>query len=146
MDLTLRIAPELHLKRLMVGGLSEKIFELSRCFRNEGIELPEDFVSLQAVVDARPWSGMMMHPTEGVRIPSVGEYKVSGNRIYFGSGYVNVLYKAAIPEVKSEDDVLELPFVFKDSLAKITCMILENNATTDVMMEAVNDAVLREKG
>ncbi len=38
MDLTLRIAPELHLKRLMVGGLSEKIFELSRCFRNEGID------------------------------------------------------------------------------------------------------------
>ena len=38
MDLTLRIAPELHLKRLMVGGLNEKIFELSRCFRNEGID------------------------------------------------------------------------------------------------------------
>ena len=38
MDLTLRIAPELHLKRLMVGGLSEKIYELSRCFRNEGID------------------------------------------------------------------------------------------------------------
>ena len=38
MDLTLRIAPELHLKRIMVGGLSEKIFELSRCFRNEGID------------------------------------------------------------------------------------------------------------
>ena len=33
----LRIAPELHLKRLMVGGLSDKIFEINRCFRNEGI-------------------------------------------------------------------------------------------------------------
>lgn len=33
----LRIAPELHLKRLMVGGLSEKIFEMNRNFRNEGI-------------------------------------------------------------------------------------------------------------
>ena len=38
MDFTLRIAPELHLKRLMVGGLHDKIFELSRCFRNEGID------------------------------------------------------------------------------------------------------------
>jgi len=37
MDLYLRIAPELFLKRLIVGGLSEKIFELNRCFRNEGI-------------------------------------------------------------------------------------------------------------
>lgn len=34
----MRIAPELHLKRLMVGGLSEKIFEINRCFRNEGID------------------------------------------------------------------------------------------------------------
>lgn len=38
MDMFLRIAPELHLKRLMVGGLSEKIFEINRCFRNEGID------------------------------------------------------------------------------------------------------------
>ena len=38
MDMYLRIAPELYLKRLMVGGLNEKIFELSRCFRNEGID------------------------------------------------------------------------------------------------------------
>ena len=38
MDLTLRIAPELHLKRLMVGGLHDKIFELSRCLSNEGID------------------------------------------------------------------------------------------------------------
>ncbi|MBK8190478.1 MAG: lysine--tRNA ligase [Vampirovibrionales bacterium] len=37
MDLYLRIAPELYLKRLMVGGLCEKIFELNRNFRNEGI-------------------------------------------------------------------------------------------------------------
>lgn len=37
MDLFLRIAPELFLKRLIVGGLSERIFELNRCFRNEGI-------------------------------------------------------------------------------------------------------------
>lgn len=37
MEMYLRIAPELHLKRLMVGGLSEKIFEINRNFRNEGI-------------------------------------------------------------------------------------------------------------
>src|SRR5574344_2429414 len=34
MDMYLRIAPELYLKRLMVGGLSEKIFEINRSFRN----------------------------------------------------------------------------------------------------------------
>jgi lysyl-tRNA synthetase, class II len=36
MDLFLRIATELHLKRLIVGGF-EKVFELGRVFRNEGI-------------------------------------------------------------------------------------------------------------
>jgi len=35
-DLYLRVAPELYLKRLVVGGL-EKIYELNRNFRNEGI-------------------------------------------------------------------------------------------------------------
>lgn len=37
MDLYLRIAPELHLKRLIVAGF-EKIFEIGRIFRNEGID------------------------------------------------------------------------------------------------------------
>ena len=36
MDLYLRIAPELYLKRLVVGGL-ERVFEINRSFRNEGI-------------------------------------------------------------------------------------------------------------
>src|SRR5258706_964838 len=36
MDLYLRIAPELYLKRLTVGGV-EKVFEINRNFRNEGI-------------------------------------------------------------------------------------------------------------
>ncbi len=38
MDMFMRIAPELYLKRLMVGGVSEKIFEINRSFRNEGID------------------------------------------------------------------------------------------------------------
>lgn len=36
-DVYLRIAPELYLKRLLVGGF-EKVFEFSRCFRNEGVD------------------------------------------------------------------------------------------------------------
>lgn len=36
MDLYLRVAPELYLKRLLVGGM-EKIYEINRNFRNEGI-------------------------------------------------------------------------------------------------------------
>ena len=36
MDLFMRIAPELFLKRLVVGGF-ERVYELARCYRNEGI-------------------------------------------------------------------------------------------------------------
>jgi lysyl-tRNA synthetase class 2 len=36
MELFLRIAPELYLKRLVVGGF-EKVFEVNRNFRNEGL-------------------------------------------------------------------------------------------------------------
>ena len=38
MDLYLRVAPELYLKRLLVGGF-ERVFELNRNFRNEGISI-----------------------------------------------------------------------------------------------------------
>lgn len=56
MPLYLRIAPELHLKRLVIGGLSEKLFEINRCFRNEGLSPRHnpEFTSLelyQAYVD-----------------------------------------------------------------------------------------------
>jgi lysyl-tRNA synthetase class 2 len=57
MDLYLRIAPELHLKRLVVGGF-DKVFEINRCFRNEGLSPRHnpEFTSLElyeAYVDYR---------------------------------------------------------------------------------------------
>ena len=41
MELFLRIAPELYLKRLVVGGF-EKVFEINRNFRNEGLSTPHN--------------------------------------------------------------------------------------------------------
>lgn len=49
MDLYLRIALELHLKRLIVGGM-EKVYEIGRVFRNEGIDTTHnpEFTMLEA--------------------------------------------------------------------------------------------------
>jgi len=48
MDLYLRVSPELYLKRLLVGGF-EKIYEIGKCFRNEGVDKAHnpDFTMLE---------------------------------------------------------------------------------------------------
>ncbi len=50
-DVTLRIAPETYLKRLVVGGY-EKVYEFARCFRNEGMDPShlQDFTMLEYYV------------------------------------------------------------------------------------------------
>ena len=47
-DLYLRIAPETYLKRAVVGGIN-KVFEIARCFRNEGIDAThlQDFTMIE---------------------------------------------------------------------------------------------------
>ena len=108
-------------------------------FKGEGIELPEDFISLVSLQDLK--DGRIMSPVESIKEPLPWQFKIVGNRVYCGNRGFKMLYKAAIKEVKDEEDVIELPFIFKDALAKITSMILNNNASTDVMMQAVNDTV-----
>lgn len=60
MDLYLRIAPELYLKRLIVGGM-EKVFEIGRLFRNEGIDVKHnpEFTSIEIYQAYTDYNGMM---------------------------------------------------------------------------------------
>jgi lysyl-tRNA synthetase, class II len=60
-DLYLRIAPELHLKRLLVGGLADKVFEINRCFRNEGLSPRHnpEFTSLELYEAYVDYTAMM---------------------------------------------------------------------------------------
>ena len=59
-DLYLRIAPELYLKRLLVGGW-EKVYELNRNFRNEGLSTRHnpEFTMLEAYQAYSDYQGMM---------------------------------------------------------------------------------------
>jgi len=66
LDLNLRIATELHLKRLVVGGF-EKVFEIGRTFRNEGLSPRHnpEFTMLEAY-EAYADYGDMMNLTEAL--------------------------------------------------------------------------------
>jgi len=59
-DLYLRISPELYLKRLLVGGM-ERVFELNRCFRNEGISTQHnpEFTMLEVYQAYADYNDMM---------------------------------------------------------------------------------------
>ena len=107
-------------------------------FKDEGIDLPEDYVALISVM--RMCDGYVMTPVQAIQKPNDNEYKVVGSKLYSGTPAFTMLYKAAIAEIKSDSDGIELPFVFKDVLVKLSCMIL-NNAETDIMMKAVDEAV-----
>ncbi|MBR6163527.1 lysine--tRNA ligase [bacterium] len=90
MDMVLRIAPELHLKRLMVGGLSEKIFEINRCFRNEGIDATHnpEFTTIelyQAYVDYND----MMVLTENL-VAHVAQEVLGTMKIKFGENEIDL--------------------------------------------------------
>ncbi|MBI5038029.1 MAG: lysine--tRNA ligase [Candidatus Kerfeldbacteria bacterium] len=65
-DLYLRIAPELYLKRLIVGGF-EKVYEIARCFRNEGIDRDHNPEFTQIEMYAAYWDyAQMMKFTETI--------------------------------------------------------------------------------
>ena len=60
MDLYLRIAPELYLKRLVVGGF-ERVYEINRNFRNEGVSTRHnpEFTMLELYVAYADYNDLM---------------------------------------------------------------------------------------
>ena len=89
MDLTLRIATELHLKRLIVGGF-DRVYELGRIFRNEGVSTRHnpEFTSVelyQAYADYHD----MMDLTESL-VCSIAEEVCGGLVIPYGEETVSL--------------------------------------------------------
>jgi lysyl-tRNA synthetase, class II len=80
MDLFLRIAPELYLKMLVIGGL-DRVYELGRQFRNEGIDLTHnpEFTTLefyQAYADYEDLMVMCEELMSGLVKDITGGYKI----------------------------------------------------------------------
>ena len=81
LDLYLRIAPELYLKRLVVGGI-ERVYEIDRNFRNEGISIRHnpEFTMLEVYQAYTDYRGMMELTKDLLRqvaIDATGSEKVT---------------------------------------------------------------------
>ena len=120
-DLYLRIAPELYLKRLVVGGL-ERVYEINRNFRNEGISAMHnpEFTMLEfytAYFDCRD----VMATTEELIAASAasaagpGPFDFKGRAVSFKTPFRRVRMTEAIAEVGAElgfgldEEALERP-------------------------------------
>src|SRR5438067_2001824 len=90
LDLFLRIAPELHLKRLVVGGLSEKGFESNRCFRKEGLSPRHDpeFTTLELYEAYADYTDMMTL-TEQI-VAQVAEAAAGGLHLPYGGTQIEL--------------------------------------------------------
>lgn len=89
-DFYLRIAPELYLKRLVVGGIADCVFEINRNFRNEGISPrhnPE--FTMMELYKAYTDVSDMMDLTEGL-VRYVAETVLGKTELTFGDVVVDV--------------------------------------------------------
>lgn len=108
MDLYLRIAPELYLKRLVVGGL-ERVFEINRNFRNEGISTRHnpEFTMLefyQAYADYEDLMSLSEKLLRGLAQEVLGNTAVDyqGTLIDFGKDFTRLPMREAVKQYLPE--------------------------------------------
>ena len=109
MELYLRIATELHLKRMVVGGF-EKVFELGRVFRNEGISTRHnpEFTTIemyQAYGDYQDMMALTESMIEQVTEEVVGNKTVAyqGEEISFATPWQRITMHEAVKEKTGVD-------------------------------------------
>lgn len=113
-DLYLRIAPELYLKRLVVGGF-EKVYEIGRCFRNEGIDYSHnpEFTMIElywAYANKEAFVQFLEELMTAVIMQSVGSLEVP-----YGDGTIS--FTAPWPRMTFRDAILQETGIDIDTLA-----------------------------
>jgi lysyl-tRNA synthetase, class II len=131
-DLYLRIAPELYLKRLVVGGL-EKVFEINRNFRNEGISTRHnpEFTMLEFYEAYRDYRYLMQLTEELLREVArkvVGKttFEYQDVSIDLGASFDRLTMPEAIAKYNARYSLAELakPEYFKEALAPFGIEVL----------------------
>ncbi len=89
-DFYLRVAPELYLKRLIVGGFADCVFEMNRCFRNEGIS-PKHNPEFTTIELYKTFTdvGDMMDLTEGL-VRHVAQAVFGRSEFQYGDHLIDV--------------------------------------------------------
>ncbi len=112
MDLYLRIAPELYLKRLLVGGF-ERVYEINRNFRNEGISTRHnpEFTMLEfytAYADYRDLIGLTEQMISGMAQEILGtmEVEYEGHKINLTPPWKKITFLDSLREAGVPDDVI----------------------------------------
>ncbi|MBM7687646.1 lysine--tRNA ligase [Enterococcus ureilyticus] len=124
MELYLRIALELHLKRLIVGGM-EKVYEIGRVFRNEGTDTTHnpEFTMLEAYTAYTDYQDVM-DLTEGIirnaaeKVLGTTAITYDGQEVDLGSEFRRVHMVDAIKEQTGVDFWQEMTVEEARSLAK----------------------------
>jgi lysyl-tRNA synthetase class 2 len=109
MDFYLRIATELHLKRLIVGGM-ERVYEIGRLFRNEGMDATHnpEFTSIEAYQAYGDLSDMMdlaegLFKTLALEIRGSDVFDYQGNTLDFSKPFKRLKMVDGIREVTGVD-------------------------------------------
>ncbi|HGN0868404.1 TPA: lysine--tRNA ligase [Providencia alcalifaciens] len=113
-DMYLRIAPELYLKRLVVGGF-ERVFEINRNFRNEGLSPRHnpEFTMMELYMAYADYRDLIVLTEDLFRILT---QKVLGNTVVkygeqefdFGKPFTKMTMKEAICKYRPETNVADL--------------------------------------
>ena len=113
MELFLRIAPELYLKRLVVGGI-ERVFEINRNFRNEGISTRHnpEFTMLEWYCAYEDWQ-YMIGLTERLVRAAAGKATVAyqGKDLEFGKPFARLAIPDAIRQQGIDGDLRDRKFL-----------------------------------
>lgn len=110
----LRIAPELYLKRLVVGGF-EAVFEINRCFRNEGMDLTHnpEFTTIEFYWAYHNYKDLMDLTEElfALLLEKLNLGKIiefDGQKIDFSKAFERISYKDALKKYGGlSDEVIE---------------------------------------